>query len=249
MKRSAVLSLNCASVLITGALLFSSLSSAESISENPANATISKVVGSAYSLDDKTLLYRETHTKLNDSTYTVEYSEPDGEVFATKTLDYSQSLIAPSFSQLNKRNGEKIDVSQSGNQLEISYKENTQASIEKDSIPLVGGVVVDAGFNAFVTQYWDSLVSGKEMDVEFLVPSRQSTYSFRFGQSDCVDGTQSDAVCFSLKPVSWFVRMAVDPIVVAYSPEDKRLLRFTGRGNISNEQGKYQSVDIQYRYF
>lgn len=249
MRRSAVLSLNYVSVLITGVLLFSSFSSAESLSEGSGNAIVSKVVGSAYSLDDKSLVYREVHTKLNDSTYSVEYSEPDGQVFATKSLDFSKSSIAPSFSQLNKRNGEKIEVLQSGNTLEISYQENSQANIEKDSIPLAAGVVVDAGFNAFVTQYWDTLVTGKEMDIEFLVPSRQSTYSFRFGKSDCVDGTESDAVCFSLKPVSWFVRMAVDPIFVAYSPENKRLLRFTGRSNISNEQGKYQNVDIQYRYF
>jgi len=249
MERSKNLSLNYVPVLITGALLFTSLSSAETLSESPADPTISKVVGSAYSLDDKTLLYRETHTKQSDSIYTVEYSEPDGQVFATKSLDSSKSSIAPSFSQLNERNGEKIDVLQSGKKLEISYQENSQASLEKDSVPLVPGVVVDAGFNAFVTQYWDTLITGKEMDIEFLVPSRQSTYSFRFGKSDCIDGTESGVTCFSLKPVSWFVRMAVDPIVVAYDSENKRLLRFTGRANISNEQGKYQNVDIQYRYF
>lgn len=210
--------------------------------------TSSTIVGSAYSVETGTLLYRETHQKISDDIYKVEYSEPDGRAFANKTIDLSKSRITPSFSQLNERNGEKIDVTQTGDQLQISYRENSTAKVEKESVKLSAGMVVDAGFDAFVKQYWDTLVTGKEMDIEYLVPSKQSTFSFRFSQITCVEGTEEGAMCFALKPVSWFVKMAVDPIVVAYDPADKRLLRFTGRANICDEQGKYQTVDIQYHY-
>lgn len=213
-----------------------------------ADDAFSKLVGSAYSIETGALLYRETHQKISKDIYKVEYSEPDGRVFANKTIDFSKSPITPSFSQLNKRNGEKIDVIQSGNKLQISYQENSNEKVEKDTVALAQGMVVDAGFDAFVKQYWDTLISGKEMDIEYLVPSRQSTFSFRFSQITCVDGTKEGAMCFALKPVSWFVRMAVDPIVVAYDPVDKRLLRFTGRTNICDEQGKYLTADIQYHY-
>ena len=213
-----------------------------------ADTSFSKIVGSAYSVETGTLLYRETHQKISDDVYKVEYSEPDGRVFANKTIDLSKSQITPSFSQLNERNGEKIDVTQTDDQLQISYQENSAAKVEKESVKLAAGMVVDAGFDAFVKQYWDTLVTGKEMDVEYLVPSKQATFSFRFSQITCVDGTEEGAMCFALTPVSWFVRLAVDPIVVAYDPADKRLLRFTGRANICDAQGKYQTVDIQYHY-
>ncbi|NVK73874.1 MAG: hypothetical protein HWE24_10355 [Oceanospirillaceae bacterium] len=222
------------------AFLFSSSSMAEE--------GFSKLVGSAYSVETGTLLYRETHQKVSEDIYKVEYSEPDGQIFANKTLDFSKSRITPSFSQVNERNGEKISVTQSGDLLKISYQENNTAKVEKDSVKLVAGMVVDAGFDAFVKQYWNTLITGKEMDIEYLVPSRQTTYRFRVSQITCVDGTKEGAMCFALKPVSWFVRLAVDPIVVAYDPADKRLLRFTGRANICDEQGKYQTVDIQYHY-
>ncbi|QUX97508.1 hypothetical protein C0J08_19820 [Marinomonas sp. CT5] len=222
------------------AFLFSSSSMAEE--------GFSKLVGSAYSVETGTLLYRETHQKVSEDIYKVEYSEPDGQIFANKTLDFSKSRITPSFSQVNERNGEKISVTQSGDLLKISYQENNTAKVEKDSVKLVAGMVVDAGFDAFVKQYWNTLITGKEMDIEYLVPSRQTTYSFRVSQITCVDGTKEGAMCFALKPVSWFVRLALDPIVVAYDPADKRLLRFTGRANICDEQGKYQTVDIQYHY-
>ncbi|WP_421846451.1 hypothetical protein [Marinomonas sp.] len=213
-----------------------------------ADTSFSKIVGSAYSIETGTLLYRETHQKISEDVYKVEYSEPDGRIFANKTIDLSQSRITPSFSQLNERNGEKIDVTQTGDQLQVNYQENSAAKVEKESVKLEAGMVVDAGFDAFVKQYWDTLISGKEMDIEYLVPSKQSTFSFRFSQVTCVDGTKEGAMCFALKPVSWFVSLAVDPIVVAYDPADKRLLRFTGRANICDEQGKYQTVDIQYHY-
>ncbi|RBP79467.1 hypothetical protein [Marinomonas rhizomae] len=213
-----------------------------------ADDSFSQLVGSAYSVETGALLYRETHQQVSKDTYKVEYSEPNGRVFADKTIDFSKSRITPTFSQLNKRNGEKIDVTRRGDQLQIRYRENSNAKIEKNVLKLAPGMVVDAGFDAFVKQYWGSLISGKEMDIEYLVPSRQSTFSFRFSQITCVDGTKEGAMCFALKPVSWFVRMAVDPIVVAYDPSNKRLLRFTGRANICDEQGKYQTVDIQYHY-
>lgn len=212
-------------------------------------ASFERIVGSAYSLKTGALLYRETHQKLSDDLHQVEYSEPNGEVFGNKTLDLSISPITPSFTQINNRNGEEIEVEQQGDSLRVQYIENTDSNPKQKSVPLVSGMVVDAGFDAFVKQYWDALVSGKQMDIEYLVPSKQSTFSFRVGLAECVAGTQAGAACFALSPVSWFVRMAVDPIVVAYDPAEKALLRFTGRANICDQNGRYQNVDIQYRYF
>jgi hypothetical protein len=213
-----------------------------------ADTSFSKIVGSAYSVKTGALLYRETHEKLSDEAYNVEYSEPDGRVFGHKKLDFSQSKMTPSFSQVNERNGEKIGVTQSGGKLNIVYQENRAAKEEKASVKLAAGMIVDAGFDAFIKQYWDALEAGKNMDIEYLVPSKQTTFSFRFSKASCVEGTADGAQCFALTPVSWLVKLAVDPIVVAYDPADKRLLRFTGRANICDEQGKYQTVDIQYHY-
>lgn len=213
-----------------------------------ANTAMAQIVGSAYSVKTGELLYRETHQQINDSAYSVEYSEPNGEVFAHKTLDFSQSKITPSFLQLNERNGERIDVKQLGRQLTVNYLENRDAKEETESVALEGGMIVDAGFDEFVKQYWQALLTGKELDVDYLVPSKQTTFGFRVSKATCLDGTQNGALCFSLTPTSWLVKMAVDPIVVAYDSQDKRLLRFTGRANICDTKGKYEQVDIQYQY-
>lgn len=215
---------------------------------NIAQAAVPNVVGSAFSLKTGDLLYRESYFKITDRLQKVEYSEPDGDVFGRKTIDFSKSFVTPSFSQLNERIGEAIEVVQEGNELVVQYKEDTSAKQKMKQLELTAGMVVDAGFNGFIQQYWSVLMDGKEMDVDFLVPSKQATFQFRLGRSSCVRGTKEGAVCFALSPVSWLVKLAVDPIVVAYDASEKTLLRFTGRGNIANAEGQYENVDIQYQH-
>ncbi|BFM50444.1 hypothetical protein [Marinomonas sp. THO17] len=211
-------------------------------------STPSSAFGQAYSLESGELLYTERHQALPNRQHSVVYAEPDGQVFARKQIDFSQSLIRPSFQQLNQRNGEYIKVAQQGDSFLVSYRESTDTEEETERISDQTNMVIDAGFDAFVRQYWQALMTGKAMDIDYLVPSKQTTFSFRFQQASCLAGTPANAVCFTLSPVSWLVKLAVDPIVVAYDKGQQQLLRFTGRANISNAEGKYQSVDIRYQY-
>lgn len=224
-----------------GVLLSSAAIAAES--QTPSSA-----FGQAYSLESGELLYTEQHQKLPNRQHSVVYSEPSGDVFARKQIDFSKSLIRPSFQQLNQRNGEDIQVTQQADNFLIRYRESADSKEETEVIGDKANMVIDAGFDAFVRQYWQPLMTGKAMDIEYLVPSKQTTFSFRFQKASCLADTPANAVCFTLSPVSWLVKMAVDPIVVAYDKQQKQLLRFTGRANISNAKGKYQSVDIRYQY-
>lgn len=210
--------------------------------------TPSSALGQAYSLESGELLYTEQHQQLPNQQHNVVYFEPDGEVFARKQIDFSTSLIRPSFQQRNQRNGEDIQVTQQADGFLIRYRESSDSKVETEVVSDKANMVIDAGFDAFVRQYWQPLMTGKAMDIEYLVPSKQTTFSFRFQQASCLAETPENAVCFTLSPVSWLVKMAVDPIVVAYDKDQKQLLRFTGRANISNAKGKYQSVDIRYQY-
>lgn len=227
-------------VLLTGTLLFTS---GLLLANAPSSA-----IGQAFSLETGDLVYTEKHIKLDRAQHQVMYSEPDGTEFARKQIDFSRSLIRPSFQQLNDRNGEAIEVKQVGETFLVKYRKQNGSEAKEDTIADKPNMVIDAGFDAFVRQYWQPLISGKTMDIEYLVPSKHTTFSFRFQQADCLADTSPSAVCFTLSPVSWLVKMAVDPIVVAYDSSTQRLLRFTGRANISNAAGKYQSVDIRYQY-
>ena len=218
-------------------------------SANTALAQLpSEVVGSAYSKETGDLLYIERHRYLEDHTHEVRYFSPQGEMFARKQLSYDVSENAPAFEQLNELKGEWIKASYNDDQLELQYRETENGKVSSKSFDLKPNLLVDAGFDRYVKNNWQSLVSDRVGSIEYLVPSKLTTVGFDVSKVACLPDTQESAVCFTISPQSWWVSLVVDPIIVAYDQSTRNLLRFTGRGNIANADGKYQSVDIRYKY-
>lgn len=209
---------------------------------------VGKAIGYAYDKKTGELVYIEEHIKPTLTQHQVLYSSPDGNVFATKTLDYTPSTIAPNFEQLNDLNGEYIYVERDENTLNMKYREKTDASEQTESIDITEKrLVADAGFDEFVRENWEALSRGEQQKVDFLVPSRLSIVPFRMQQAECIEGVEN-ALCLSIETSAWWLRLLVDPVFLAYDLEHKYLLRFVGRANISDETGKYQTVDIRYEY-
>ncbi|MCV2403511.1 hypothetical protein OFY17_11570 [Marinomonas sp. C2222] len=236
--------------LFTLASAYLVLSSAMSFAEqndSSIHSTPYAVIGKAYSLKSGELLYQEIH-RTKESMRTVTYMEADGTVFANKSINYALSSHQPSFEQTNDRNGEFIKVIQQGKDILITYKASRDEADSTKQLTLTPNMIIDAGFDPFIKEHWQPLLEGEKFDLDYVVPSKKTTFGFRFGLDKCLENTKDGSVCFSLSPTSWLVKMAVDPIVVAYEENTKRLVRFTGRANISNAKGKYENVDIRYQY-
>lgn len=205
-----------------------------------------EVEGLAYDIDTGELLYQESYYELGQNRFDVLYRDDEGTLFARKQLDFSRSDSAPKMTQTNDLANEKIAVDVVNDQVLIHY--TSQGKLQEATLPLTQRTVIDAGFDAMLKKHWQSLLSGNTLEVDFLVPSRRKSYGFMLTQSDCLDSEEHSTACFSLTANSWLIRLAVDPIVLAYDAEFKRLTRFTGRSNISDEKGQYMNVDIHYHY-
>lgn len=214
----------------------------------PSVAQETTVVGKAYRLDSDQLVYIERHRYFDATRHQVMYESPEGEVFARKELDYSVSEQAPTFTQTNSLIGERIEVSDADGKIKLRYRPTDNGEVFQKRFERNDRLLVDAGFDKYVKNNWSTLTSGEPLEIDYLVPSETTTVSFDVSQVDCLEGTQADAVCFSIAPQSWWVSLAVDPLTVAYDPNTRNLVRFTGRGNIANAEGDYQSVDIRYQY-
>lgn len=53
---------------------------------------------------------------------------------------------------------------------------------------------------------------------------------------------------FGIKAANWLIAAVLPPIDLEYEKISQRLLRFTGLGQLPNDAGKGQPVDIHYRY-
>jgi len=240
---------NLMKCLSTGPLFFLLLLSANTSS---ASEGIGRAIGHAYDKKTGELSYTEEHIKSSKIQHNVIYTEPTGDVFATKYIDYSDSTMAPNFNQVNERNGEEVAVQRKNQTLEVSYRKNSSASLETKVIDIQGKTLVaDAGFDQIVREEWDKLENGILLEVDFLVPSRLTTVPFTMAKVECVQdiGINIDKVlCLSIETKAWWLRLLVDPIFMAYDLNNRQLLRFIGRANIGEENGDYKDVDIHYSY-
>ncbi|MFT4908598.1 MAG: hypothetical protein ACI978_002695 [Oleispira sp.] len=237
---------------------------------------LKKFTGYAYDMKTQEFLYTEHHNYLDTFLHVVEYKEADGELFASKSINYNHSFFAPDIKQTNLRNGEVIDIKRKNKadkgtkneqaiQYLVQYKENTKESLEKETIEYSPRLIIDAGFDHFVTHNWQTLSAGKEISIDYLIPSAQDYYELTIKQETCklnpklspklngqVKAQFEDRYCFSIAASSFFIGLFSSQLELTYSKNkdsgEIRLMGFQGRSNISDSKGNYQDVNIVYQY-
>lgn len=212
------------------------------------------VSGSAYDVDSNQLIYRELYTGMNgNKEVTVNYVKPDGNTFATKILTYKGEATQPEFELNDKRDGEKTSAQFTAGRLVLSHSLN-YATNEK-TIMNNATLVIDAGFDAFIQQNWAKLTSGKNMTFDFALPTRMAVVKLEAREIDPKDSPAFSAEdpkgwhYFKIAPANKFKAIFADSIYLAYSGQDKYLMRFYGRSNLDSDKGKPQDVRIEYEYF
>ena len=210
-----------------------------------------ELVGYARDVDSGELYYTENHIKHHDdkaiTKHEVRYANAQGEVFATKTLDYSRGLYAPAFRLEDKRTGyiEGARYTEQGYQL-FNQKPGDDMKYE-----VVGDgkypLMADAGFDTFMRDNLSALSAGEVPVMELAVAGRLSSYNFRakavaehmiFGQP---------AVEVHSEPASRLLRLLTGPLTLFYQKDNGQLLRYEGMTNIRNiETGKLYTARIEF---
>lgn len=214
-----------------------------------ANIAAPYVIGTAYDPDSQAHLYSEAHCSNGDSlAREVIYRDADSRLLAHKLLNYQTGPTTPSYRQNNLYAGESIAVEVRQDSVAMTVTDSAgmsktvNASIDAN-LPLV----IDAGFDAFVRDNWEELVSGQDKRFQFPFAGRESLVNLRIRPAPCsVDAGTNQ--CFLLELDNWALRLIVDPIELGYDAGSRRLVRYSGLSNIGDGKGEGQVVDIRYRY-
>ena len=211
------------------------------------------VTGKAYDIDTNQLLYVEMYTPISENReVTVDYAKPDGAVFATKVLIYSGEPTQPEFEYKDQRDKERLAANFNIGRLILAYDQEGYKQ-EKEIMETVG-LVIDAGFDAYIQQEWDKLVDGKKVHFSYTLPYRLSTIKLRARQitADKSPLFNADSPAswryFVIEPASKFVSIFSDPIHLAYESQGKYLMRYYGRSNVDSDDGGTWDVRIEYEY-
>lgn len=216
-----------------------------------ANNTLT-FIGTAYDIKSDNILYQEEHIRYFTSDKIIKksnvvYKNPNGDIIANKEIEYDISIFAPSFQFKDLRTNTVIRVDNSQNALSVKY-ESFDTSIN-ETLKKVDDLVIDAGFDQLLEEYWDTLLNGNWVTFNFLAPSRGQLIGFEIKQLSKTD----TEVKFVLQPQNWLYQMLVDEIILTYDLATKKILQYEGLTNIEEVKndkptGSHVSAVIKYVY-
>ncbi|WP_235425646.1 hypothetical protein [Cellvibrio mixtus] len=209
--------------------------------------------GTAYSLDNNQVMYRELYTGLDENkSVRVDYVSPEGKTFASKTLVYSGEPFQPMFNFEDLRDKEYTSAQFEGARLVLTHGihgEQNQKTIMDNA-----KIVIDAGFDSYIQLNWDKLIAGKRLKYDFAVVNRLSIVKLEIRKIKARESPVYDAdygrewIYFQITPAKKIASLFSAPVNLAYDPNGKYLMRFLGRSNLDDDKGAPLDVRIEYEY-
>lgn len=215
----------------------------------PAAAqTVQRQEGRAYAATDGRLLYRETHWLQGSAeapSRLVLYRCADGRPFARKWMTPQGSPQTPDFVFDDGRDGHQEGVRGGGSARTVYSRADAGAPTVSSALRIPPDAVVDAGFDAAVRRHWSALQAGQGVAFQFLLPSRQRLVPLRLQRTGSVNWQGQPAQRLQMKLDAWF-GFAVPAVNLVYASADRRLLQFSGTGNIRDGKGRYPQVRVEF---
>lgn len=203
--------------------------------------------GTAKNKENQVIYFEKHEIKRDESGYSqfirVEYSKPDGSVFATMTSDFSQNRNLPETSFEDKRFGSKITLRRLGKSVVFEEFENDKSRSVK-TLPIDDTMVASQGFDNFIRTNSGKLASGP-VGFKFGILEKKDFFSLTGYQRD---SSAPDEIEYGIRASNVIVRLFVDELRVIYDSKKMRLKRFSGRSNILDNGGKVQNVTIDYQW-
>lgn len=214
--------------------------------------------GKAKHPDSDALLYTEKHRVImnDDGEYLssfVEYLDPQGRVFAEKTLEFEKNKFAPDMMFHDHRSDQRVSVylnltegKDSVLQLQLERGQNREETMIDVEPPFT---LVDGGFDRFIHGNWQRLRQEKKLAFSFLAVTRSTLIDFEIEEIAADEAT----VFFELRPQNFFINLLVEPISLEYDINTKRLSKFSGLTNIERfiegeASDENHVAEIQYTY-
>jgi len=204
--------------------------------------------GTATLRHTSTFLYGERHVLHWHAGRLVErvvlYTCRDGSAFARKSVSYVDPL-APDFLLEDAANGLSEGIRTGAGGRTVFFRASPADAEISGAVPPVAGLVADAGFDEFVRENWQQLLTNAPLQIRFLVPSRLKDYAFQAQRlrSETVDGTPTEL--FRLR-LAGFWGLFLSSIDVYYSSAERQLVRYDGLSDLRDAAGDNFKAQIDF---
>jgi hypothetical protein len=192
-------------------------------------------------------LYSEHHVLKYEKSHIAErivlYRCADSSPFARKVARYVEPL-APDFVFEDSSNGVREGVSNEGGSRMVFFRGGFGMAEKQAPLKVGPTWVIDAGFDEFIHDNWQSLVEGRTLSLHFLVPSRLSGVNFQV-QHIAIAPNSEVTESFRLK-VAGLLGWVAPSIDVSYRADDHILLRYEGVSDLRDRSGENLRAAITF---
>ena len=199
-------------------------------------------VGVARSADSRDVRYIEHHQYLENGKHLVRYFGEESSLLAEKELDYPDLPQHPILKQANYLDDTRTIVSRDGNIATITVTKDK--SIQTHSFPLSSDIVIDAGFDSYIRNNWDSFLRRPNQELRFAVVGQKRLLKLKIKFL----GISNEKARFTIKPNNWLIRMLLPDIQLTYDV-DRQLVRYEGFSNLKPKDQPDRRVVITYNHY
>jgi len=216
----------------------------------PDNLTISVAL---HSLKNDKLLYNGERKQVKkDGVVSVKsvYTDMNGKVLDNSEVSYEEeSLRVLSSKSEDLRFGAKTELTLSGDSMRIYYKEDSKSAAKTETVKWGAETATSSTVTELIIHNWVKLASGKAVELDLVVASRQETIRFRLMKDKQATLGGKSMMVIRMEPNSWIIRKLVDPMYFYLSEEmPHRLVEYHGRSSIKTEDGKDQDLRMVFTY-
>jgi hypothetical protein len=172
------------------------------------------------------------------------YRCANGAPFARKTASYGE-LVAPDFVFEDSSNGVREGVRNEAGARTVFFRAGRDVPEKTAPLKLDPHGVIDAGFDEFIRENWQSLLTGRTLTLHFLVPSRLSSMDFHVRHLGS-GYEESEIENFRLE-IAGLLKWIAPSINVSYSATDHALVRYEGLSGLRDQRGENLQTTITFR--
>lgn len=197
--------------------------------------------------DDGRLRYVESHgfepTAAGFRQLTV-YRDAAGREIGRMEADYGRYRFAPAYRMVDVRHDTEEVVRRDGSLVHVEVRQGER--VRRRTLQLGSGreLIVGPGFNEFIAANWDTLLSGRTLVSDFVIPSRLQLVAFRIRHTP--EGQSPRGHRFTVSVDNAFLRLLAPQLVVEYDRQTRALLSYAGPSNVNDERNKSQTVTIRF---
>lgn len=176
----------------------------------------------------------------------------DGKKFAEKKITSTSNPTMPSIEQVDLRSGETRVAALNHQMLSMQYQASRKEKMQRTQIALSNVDVVDAGFDYFIREHWNTLQAGQVLSVNFASIAHQKVLPLRVRELEsqkCAEKNETThpPYCYLVEIDNALLRLVLGNIKLGYD-DQRRLVNFNGVVNIEDEKGSTQTAHIRYYY-